>query len=199
MCPLFFLRYSPPNQNTITVKWVYFLRHAKSSWEQPELDDIDRPLNPRGEEAAQLMAQLFKRRELPLDHILCSPAERCQQTALHFCQALNRPAGDIEISYRLYEAELPQVYQRLRELPNHINKVLVVGHNTSATNWVNAFKPTPIDNQPTAGLSLTIFSINDWQLLDRSNGEFAFWDYPKLYKKKYRQLDLDLQPPLEEK
>ena len=24
------------------------LRHAKSSWEDPELDDFDRPLNPRG-------------------------------------------------------------------------------------------------------------------------------------------------------
>ena len=39
------------------MKRLAVLRHAKSSWNDRELDDFDRPLNRRGREAALRMGQ----------------------------------------------------------------------------------------------------------------------------------------------
>jgi phosphohistidine phosphatase len=39
------------------VKRLYLLRHAKSSWSEPALDDRDRPLARRGEKAAKRLAR----------------------------------------------------------------------------------------------------------------------------------------------
>lgn len=46
------------------MKQLLLIRHAKSSWEDESLDDIDRPLNNRGKKEASLLAQLLKEKEL---------------------------------------------------------------------------------------------------------------------------------------
>src|ERR1700751_1034506 len=43
------------------MKTLYLLRHAKSSWKDPGLDDLDRPLNKRGRETAKTMAAYLRR------------------------------------------------------------------------------------------------------------------------------------------
>ena len=40
------------------MKTLLLLRHAKSAWSDPRLDDHDRPLSGRGERAAKAMAGL---------------------------------------------------------------------------------------------------------------------------------------------
>ena len=39
------------------MKTLYLVRHAKSSWSDPTVDDRDRPLNKRGRRNAPQMAQ----------------------------------------------------------------------------------------------------------------------------------------------
>jgi phosphohistidine phosphatase len=38
------------------MRTLMLMRHAKSSWDQPGLADLDRPLAPRGRRAASLVA-----------------------------------------------------------------------------------------------------------------------------------------------
>ena len=45
------------------MKTILLLRHAKSAWSDPRLDDHDRPLNRRGEQAAKAMADHIARHE----------------------------------------------------------------------------------------------------------------------------------------
>jgi phosphohistidine phosphatase len=40
---------------------LFLVRHAKSSWDNPGLSDIDRPLTGRGKENAPKMGQVFSR------------------------------------------------------------------------------------------------------------------------------------------
>ena len=42
------------------MKYLTIIRHAKSSWENPELDDFDRPLNERGKKAILLIGNFLK-------------------------------------------------------------------------------------------------------------------------------------------
>ena len=39
------------------MRTLYLLRHAKSSWDKPDLSDRDRPLNARGERDASRMGE----------------------------------------------------------------------------------------------------------------------------------------------
>ena len=41
-------------------KHLFVLRHAKSSWDDPGLDDRERPLAPRGRRAVKVLAEHFQ-------------------------------------------------------------------------------------------------------------------------------------------
>lgn len=49
------------------MKTLILLRHAKSSWDFPDLSDHDRPLNNRGKKDAPLMAEVLKKKNIAID------------------------------------------------------------------------------------------------------------------------------------
>ena len=58
------------------MKQLLLLRHAKSSWDDSELVDHDRPLAPRGRRAVRLIAEHLGREGVTLALVLCSSARR---------------------------------------------------------------------------------------------------------------------------
>lgn len=73
------------------MKTLYLLRHAKSSWKDPGLDDLDRPLNKRGRETAKTMAAYLRRAKISPDVVLCSTAVRAKQTLEPIAKAIKPP------------------------------------------------------------------------------------------------------------
>ena len=63
------------------MKTLLLMRHAKSSWDDPTLQDFDRPLNPRGLRDAPRMGQFLKQNAITPDQIVTSTAVRAQTTA----------------------------------------------------------------------------------------------------------------------
>ena len=59
---------------------LYAMRHAKSSWDFPDLDDHDRPLNKRGVNSAKLICEFFIKKKLKIDLVYCSSSKRTIQT-----------------------------------------------------------------------------------------------------------------------
>ena len=68
------------------MKTVIMVRHAKSSWEEQGVSDFDRPLNNRGKRDAPEMAQRLKKRNIPIDHFISSPAKRAKKTSELFAE-----------------------------------------------------------------------------------------------------------------
>ena len=66
------------------MKTIYFLRHAKSSWDDYELKDFDRPLSTRGIQDADLMGNYFRSKKIKLDLVISSPSKRTTETLEHF-------------------------------------------------------------------------------------------------------------------
>src|SRR3954447_2326660 len=79
------------------------LRHAKSSWDDHRLADINRPLAPRGHRAARLIAEAIEERSFRPERILCSPALRTRETLAALVSDLGDEDIDIEITQALYE------------------------------------------------------------------------------------------------
>jgi phosphohistidine phosphatase len=109
-------------------KRIYLLRHAKSSWDDAELPDHDRPLAPRGRKAAKAMAAHLEQEGIRPALVLCSSATRARETLERVAAAL----GDelrVEIEPRLYGATEDALLVRLRELPDELPSVMLIGHN----------------------------------------------------------------------
>jgi len=100
---------------------LIFWRHAEAEDEDEALADIDRPLTPKGEKQAQRVGAWLDRQLPDGTRILCSPALRCQQTALAMGRKFKlrdelAPGGSV--------GDLLQVAQ----WPHARHPVMIVGH-----------------------------------------------------------------------
>lgn len=109
------------------MKHLFLLRHAKSSWDAPTGADRDRPLNRRGEMAAERMADHLRRAGIAPDIVLCSPALRTRQTLEAVLRHVPAPPPVIEEG--LYLAGWNDLSARLALLPDEIGTALLIGHN----------------------------------------------------------------------
>lgn len=105
------------------MKVIYLLRHAKSSWNDATLADFDRPLAARGIRAAVMMGNHLAHAGIHPALVLCSPARRTCQTAE--LAGLANPVPESE----LYEANGMRLLARLKELPDGLPSVMMIGHN----------------------------------------------------------------------
>ncbi|HYQ61260.1 MAG TPA: histidine phosphatase family protein, partial [Desulfatiglandales bacterium] len=73
------------------MKTLYLIRHAKSSWNYPELEDFERPLSNRGRKNALLMGTILKKLKAAPDLVISSPANRAAMTARMLADAIHYP------------------------------------------------------------------------------------------------------------
>jgi phosphohistidine phosphatase len=103
-------------------------RHAKSSWADPSLEDFDRPLARRGEEAAPLMGGFLTERGLIPDLVLCSASRRTRQTFdLAFKHLKTQP--ETRFVDEIYHATVPALLSVIRDAPSAKHHLMLVGHN----------------------------------------------------------------------
>lgn len=112
---------------TIALRQLLLLRHAKSLWDDPKLSDHARPLNGRGRDAARAMRLVMRELGLAPDLVLVSSARRTLQTL----EALG-PWDDlplIEPMDALYLAPARAMLDVLHEVTETVRSVLLIGHN----------------------------------------------------------------------
>jgi phosphohistidine phosphatase len=105
-------------------KQLFVLRHAKSSWDDPGLDDHERPLAPRGQRAVKQLAAHMREHEIRPEQVLCSSARRTLET----CEGIQAD-GKIVVEPDLYEASGNDVLARLQRIPETTSSVMIIGHN----------------------------------------------------------------------
>ncbi|MBL6445455.1 histidine phosphatase family protein [Fulvivirga sp. 29W222] len=161
------------------MKTLYIVRHAKSSWDHPQLSDKDRPLSKRGERDAPKMGQRLYNRGISPDLILSSPANRAITTCKTIARALGYPLENIEIDDHLYHAS----EDLLLDIVNNTNDIwlslMIFGHNPGFTDFANSLTDGDLDNIPTCGVFACTFEVGSWQEVGFGNGSLLFFDYPK--------------------
>lgn len=110
------------------MKTLLLLRHAKSSWDDPKLEDFDRPLNERGLRAAPLVGRFMREQKVSVDLVLSSPARRTRETVALVTQAAHLDAP-VRFDERIYEASVEQLLEVISQIEERVNKALLVGHN----------------------------------------------------------------------
>jgi phosphohistidine phosphatase len=110
------------------MKRLTIMRHAKSSWDEPEADDFDRPLNERGRKAARRVGREMKRRGMRFDFVLASTAARVRETLEGVREKFELDA-EIRFDPRIYTADADTLLSLVRALPESVHAPLLVGHN----------------------------------------------------------------------
>jgi phosphohistidine phosphatase len=152
-------------------------RHAKSSWDNPNLDDHDRPLNKRGVRSAHALAGWFREVDLTPDQVLSSSSKRTGETFTGL--ELETPP---EFTRSLYHAPASQMFEVLSHATG--NMVLMLGHNPGIADFAARLTnehpdhPRFIDYPSGATLVLS-FEIDDWSLLRWSSGSVVDFVVPR--------------------
>src|SRR5437588_5063680 len=105
-------------------KQLFVLRHAKSSWDDPGLDDRERPLAPRGRRAVKRLAEHVRAHDIHPAQVLCSSARRTRETF----EGVD-PGGELVVEPELYSASGDDLLERLRQVPEGTASVMLIGHN----------------------------------------------------------------------
>ncbi|MFT7605054.1 MAG: phosphohistidine phosphatase [Saprospiraceae bacterium] len=163
------------------MKTIFFVRHAKSSWEDMTLGDKARPLNPRGKRDAPFMAKLLKGKGTKADAIIASPANRAFTTAKYFAEELGIGKEDIIVKEEIYEAYTEDVLEIISNLDNQLNTVLIFGHNPTFTSLANRYSKEYIPNVPTCGIIKIESSVEQWSSFDPDNARVTDILFPKEY------------------
>jgi phosphohistidine phosphatase len=151
------------------LKTLLLLRHAKSSWADPGLDDHQRTLNQRGRRDAPRMGDLVREIRLSPDVIISSDAVRARLTAEAVAEAA-RYAGKILFDPRLYLASPDSIVAVLQTVPDtKAETVMIVGHNPGLEGIIAGLTGEHPD-MPTAALAQIVLPIDRWRDLKASTG-----------------------------
>lgn len=165
------------------MKKLYLVRHAKSSWDDPNMRDFDRPLNERGEKDAPHMAKLLRQRKVYPDRMISSPAVRALKTCKEFAKVLDFDKHNIITVDHLYHASSDTWFKVLQSLKEHKGDkedvALVFGHNPGITEFACDILKVHIDNIPTCGIVSATLNIDQWKDISPDCGKMDAFDYPK--------------------
>ncbi len=166
------------------MKTIFLVRHAKSSWEDYSLKDIERPLNERGRRDAPFMGKLMLGKEQVPDLIISSPAKRALTTARIFAEQLGKPKEEVQVIDEIYEAYTTEILYIINALDDRYASIALFGHNPTMTDIANVFGEEYIPNVPTCAIVKIVSSATTWAELDKSNSKRTAFHFPKQYMDK---------------
>ena len=153
---------------------IWILRHAEAIEAPPEGGaDRDRMLSPAGTKQATRLGEAIAGGELPgpaPSLVLVSSATRTRGTAMLAFSGLE-PRCDFQVEPRMYEAGPDELLGLLRELPDEVECVGIVGHNPAVA-WLSielvdesvAQHPAR-EGHPPASLSVLELDLDRWSEL----------------------------------
>lgn len=161
------------------------LRHAKSSWDNPTLDDFDRPLSDRGLKAAPRMGAFLETQLSQPDLVVCSSSVRTRKTLDLIAPHLG---GKPKISFDddLYLATASHLLAHIKALPARAHSAMLIGHNPGFHDVAQLLITTgdPADQAalsakfPTCAVAIITFACKRWSEIAPHTGHLATFTTP---------------------
>ena len=146
------------------MKTLHLLRHAKSAWDNPGVDDRDRELNARGQRDAPRMGAALAELIPPMT-ICSSPARRAQLTLEGLCAAWPQlQALPHQVDDDLYTFSVDRLWRWLAARADDYPDLFIIAHNPALTELVNELcGEHSVANLPTAGYVQLHLEIDRWR------------------------------------
>jgi phosphohistidine phosphatase len=164
------------------MKTLYVVRHAKSSWDQDDLIDFDRPLNERGiKNAPEMAKRLINRSAIP-QLILSSPANRAISTARIFANEMSISEDKIKQESSIYEGTRGDLARLISRQNPDFDILMLTGHNPGVTDFINWICYCEEAQIPTCSIATIQVDSKKWNGWERGMGKLIELDFPKKKK-----------------
>ncbi|QSS96758.1 SixA phosphatase family protein [Psychroflexus sp. ALD_RP9] len=161
----------------MSLKTLVLIRHGKSSWSNPELDDFYRPLKKRAIHDAELVSEAFKKVNTKTFYALSSDAKRAFETAKLIKKNLPKTIINLEKKHELYTFSPSSLLEVILSTSPDINELMIFGHNPAITDVANQLGHQLFNNIPTTGLVQLTFEVDNWSQI--AEGKTQFYLFPK--------------------
>ena len=161
------------------MKKLYIMRHGKATHNFNDYKDIERNLVPKGIERTSVIATFIKNKNIEIDAIYVSPAQRTLQTMNIIAKELN--INNIIIEPLIYNARSEfELFDFIDNIDNEIDNVLIIGHNPTLCFFINNYIKPNIEHLPTSGTVGLSFDTSNWELIKTTKAKLEFIAFPKL-------------------
>lgn len=172
------------------MKLLYLLRHAKSDWDNPNLDDFDRPLNARGIKASKRLGAMFKAEKIRPDHVFCSPARRTRQT-LDLLLEASGVKCPTTFAEKLYAADTVQLLDVISRASDKDDSIMIVAHNPGIEMLAHILADLSSEQHghramqklmlkyPTGGFATLELDIARWRDIEEGTGRLVSFIVPR--------------------
>lgn len=157
------------------MKYLTIIRHAKSSWEQPELDDIARQLNERGKGAIKIIGKHLQEQHLQPDLIISSPAVRAHETAKGISEWVQYDKKKILVEPVVYFGTSSAIMEMLKGIDDQYQDVFLFGHEPILSSLIFQLSRTHLEKFPTCSVFRIAFKTDEWSAIKTGSRElFVF-------------------------
>jgi phosphohistidine phosphatase len=153
---------------------LVLVRHAKSDWGDPSLDDHDRPLNGRGIRDAPRMARRLAGTDFRPEVILSSTALRARTTAEAFAAEFDVA---VDLDPELYGA--PGSTLLAKAAGSSARRLIVVAHDPGMSALAERLSEGEIGHMPTCAVATFTWDQDDWDVLDSVDPVEWTFDSPR--------------------
>ena len=162
------------------MKTLYVMRHAKASWDFPDLPDVERPIVEKGIYNTKLIVAELNNKKTTPDLIISSHAKRAIETAKIIATGINYPIEKIETNKHIYMADKDDIFNIIFGVKNSLDAIMIIGHNPTLTQFANLFLDEKINILPTSGVISICFETGDWEGIINAPNKINFTLFPRL-------------------
>ena len=150
------------------MKKLILMRHAESQPEQVGVTDRERPLSGPGMEELELVRKKLQKEMQGLKLVLCSNVKRTRQT-LEGIKAILPSSCEYGFDDGLYHAPAANLINRIQDLDESQDFVLIIGHNPGMSDFFNmVMNSAGVQSGfpkmvPTAGVAIFEGNFKKWK------------------------------------
>jgi phosphohistidine phosphatase len=153
------------------MKTLHIVRHGKALQDYRHIRDDNRPLTEKGILNNMAIAQQLRAQYPNPGLIISSYAARALHTAHNFAQVMGYPLERVQVNEKLYSDGENEAYRILKNLPDELDSVMIVGHNPDVTFLANRLAACNIYSLPTSGVVSICFETDRWSEIETSKKE----------------------------
>ena len=154
-------------------KRLILIRHAKSSWNNSQITDKERPLNSRGQYVAPIMGQWLNGyctdNNIQTIDFLVSTATRTQQTLKLLTSSITASILTTTSLDEVYLASSQSLQNLITKQSDDSDCIALIGHNPGMHMLVEHFTGERLNKFPTCAIACFQFDSNHWLNLRHTN------------------------------
>ncbi len=161
------------------MKTLVIVRHGAFNHSNPQIADIDRPLNHHGHHQISQTADRFVSLSIHPDLLISSPAKRAIETAEMYAKKLGVSSESIRIEEDIFEAERAEILRVVHAFDDAAQTVVLFGHHSAVTKLLHHLVDSEIEKMPLGSFVVLELSAENWHAVSFKKGRLVEYDEPR--------------------